>query len=545
MAKVALYARVSGHSQAKEETIETQRHYLEEWAARSGHEVIGWYADEAVRSIVPIPERPEGGRLIRDAKKGKFDIVAIYHIRRWSRYMQVWYDGKRLLDESGVELLCLNDDLRDETPGDRFSLGVKLLVGEYDRDLIEQNCLDGKYRRAHEGGYAGGVVPYGYRVTGARKQRRLEPDPAEADIVRRIYLWLVEDALSCVQIARRLNAMRVPTACQAQEEGRHRSHCKDVRGLWTNSRVSRIVRNPTYCGERQFGASNKGRRGTVTQRVEALIDPSTWDRAQKRLEENTLMARRNAKHEYLLRGLVICAHCGRRCYGKTMNKGNPVAYYVCNRKTLKHQGYEPDLPPCPLPHVRADALEQDLWAKLRPLILDVEGTIQKLQDRLAGGGDRMSGLQETMDALRLAVERKRAARRRAVDLATDGLITREELAEQVSRLQKEGEELEAQIEEVARQMSATQHREEMAHRAQELLARWESRVSEDATPEEKRRAIEHFVIRIELTRIGDAIQPVYDFVLDEEARSIAPYVTAYGVKLLALRVPGARLGRAA
>lgn len=545
MAKVALYGRVSGHEQKEQETIDTQRHFLEEWAAQNGHEVVGWYADEAVRSVVPIMDRPEGGRLVRDARKGQFDIVAIYHIRRWSRYMQVWYDGKKLLDEAGVELICLNDDLRDETPGDRFSLGVKLLVGEYDRDLIAQNCLDGRYRRAHEGGYTGGVVPYGYRVAGTRR-KWLEPDPAEAAIVRQIYSALVDERASCVQIARRLNALRVPTACQSQEEGRHRRHCTNVRGLWSNTRISRIVRNPIYCGERQFGASNQGRRGTVTQRVVPLVDPETWARAQKRLEENLIVSRSNAKYEYLLRGVVFCTHCGRRCYGKTMNKGkSPTSYYICNRKTLHLQGYEPDLPPCPMRHVRADALEGDVWSKLLPLILDADATIQKLQVRLEDGDGQQSSIRETIDGLRLAVERKRTARRRAVDLATDGLITREELADQTKRLEAEGEELEAQIEELTHQLSSEQHREQLVRRAGEWLRHWQEKLSGDVTPAVKREAVECFVVRIELTQTEDGIQPTYDFVLNPSGRSHAPYVTAYGIQLLRLTVPGSLRPRAA
>jgi site-specific DNA recombinase len=544
--RVAFYARVSGHVQEKEETVETQRYYLEQWAAANGHEVVGWYADTNIRSIVPIDERPEGGRLLRDAARRQFDIVAIYRLGRWSRYTQVWHDGKARLDAAGVDLHCLNEDIKDDTPGERFTLGVKLLVNELDRDTIAQNCLDGKYRRAHEGGYVGGIVPYGYRVAGGRR-KWLEPDPVEAEVVRRIYQWLVEERMSCVQIARRLNALSVPTACQSQDETKHRRHCKDVRGLWTNSRVARLIRNPTYCGERQFGASNKGRRGSVAQKITPLVDAELWQRAQARLEENLLMCRRNAKHDYLLRGVVICAHCGRRCYGKTMNlgKGHPISYYVCNRKTLKYQGYEPNLPACPLPHVRAEELEADLWEKLHPYIQNPGQTIARIQERLQDAERDGHSLQESIDALRSALERKHAARRRAVSMATDGVITREELSDQMARLESEATDITDQIAGLSEQLSCEQGRERLLSQAEAWLQKWEADLSGTITREKKREAIEGFVERIELHATEEGIKPIYCFIIDPNRRSCVPNVTAYGSQLLRFSEPGRPLRRAA
>jgi site-specific DNA recombinase len=37
--------------------------------------------------------------------------------------------------------------------------------------------------------------------------------------------------------------------------------------------------------------------------------------AQEQLASNRARAARNTQHEYLLRGLLICGHCGRRLVG--------------------------------------------------------------------------------------------------------------------------------------------------------------------------------------------------------------------------------------
>ena len=40
-----------------------------------------------------------------------------------------------------------------------------------------------------------------------------------------------------------------------------------------------------------------------------------WRMAQEQLASNRARAARNTQHEYLLRGLLICGHCGRRLVG--------------------------------------------------------------------------------------------------------------------------------------------------------------------------------------------------------------------------------------
>ena len=163
MARVGLYGRNSGEAQSKAETIETQRRLLLEWAAKNEHEVVSWYGDEGVRSWVPVDERDEGGRLMRDAARGRLDLVAVYKLSRWSRRPHIWHEGRNALRAYGVPLVALCDDTSDGTPGERFSLNVRLLVNEYERDNIESQCLDGRYSWAAEG-----VIPVVSCPTGIR-----------------------------------------------------------------------------------------------------------------------------------------------------------------------------------------------------------------------------------------------------------------------------------------------------------------------------------------------------------------------------------------
>ena len=70
--RVALYLRVSSLEQRDEGTIETQRQYLERFAAGRELEVAATYADDGIPGTIPFHERAEGRRLLEDARGGRF-----------------------------------------------------------------------------------------------------------------------------------------------------------------------------------------------------------------------------------------------------------------------------------------------------------------------------------------------------------------------------------------------------------------------------------------------------------------------------------------
>ena len=71
--RVALYARVSTEDQADQGTIDSQRHFLANYVelyrqTPSPFEVAGWYVDDGISGTIPLDRRPEGRRLIEDAR---------------------------------------------------------------------------------------------------------------------------------------------------------------------------------------------------------------------------------------------------------------------------------------------------------------------------------------------------------------------------------------------------------------------------------------------------------------------------------------------
>jgi site-specific DNA recombinase len=67
--------------------------------------------------------------------------------------------------------------------------------------------------------------------------------------------------------------------------------------------------------------------------VPAIIDQETWELARKQLKLNKERApRNNKKHDYLLKGLLVCGYCQLRMLGHAGNAKSRRRRYLCSRK---------------------------------------------------------------------------------------------------------------------------------------------------------------------------------------------------------------------
>src|SRR5206468_3155366 len=75
--RAAIYLRVSTEEQRERQSIQTQRDFGERYCALHEIPVHDFYADDGVTGTLPLERRPEGARLLEDAKAKKFDLVLI------------------------------------------------------------------------------------------------------------------------------------------------------------------------------------------------------------------------------------------------------------------------------------------------------------------------------------------------------------------------------------------------------------------------------------------------------------------------------------
>src|SRR5690606_30523288 len=90
--------------------------------------------------------------------------------------------------------------------------------------------------------------------------------------------------------------------------------------------VLAILRNRTYLGEISF------RGNQFPAPHEPLVAEPLFERSQEVLRSRTedTSLRRSNQSEYLLTGLVKCAHCGKQYLGAAAHgNGGRYRYYVC------------------------------------------------------------------------------------------------------------------------------------------------------------------------------------------------------------------------
>ncbi|MCH8097410.1 MAG: recombinase family protein, partial [Proteobacteria bacterium] len=82
--RVAFYLRVS----TGEQTTENQRRELEQVAKRSGWQVVEIYEDAGISGANGREKRPAFDKLLKDASRREFDLVAAWSVDRLGRSLQ-------------------------------------------------------------------------------------------------------------------------------------------------------------------------------------------------------------------------------------------------------------------------------------------------------------------------------------------------------------------------------------------------------------------------------------------------------------------------
>src|SRR5215204_3422479 len=234
---VALLLRVSSEEQRDRETIQIQDEFLRQYSDLYGLDVAGIYSDDGVSGTIPLHERPEGRRLLEDAKEGKVQIVLVYRLDRLGRSLLVIVDAHDRLQEAGVALRSATEPIDTSTPPGRLIFQMLASFAEFERESIRERTQAGLHRAARNGKHMG-PVPFGYR---ASKNGHLEVIEEEAEIVRQIYANTAGGSTLNSE-AQRLNALGIfPPSWKYASTKKPATH-------WRAPSVRNVVRQRVYSG---------------------------------------------------------------------------------------------------------------------------------------------------------------------------------------------------------------------------------------------------------------------------------------------------------
>ncbi len=415
--RIALYRRVSSEEQRDRETIEIQRQFLDEYCRLYGLEVVEVYADDGVSGTVPLHERPEGRRLLEDARADKFDTLIVYKLDRLGRTLLVILDAHDRLQAAGVSLRSATEPIDTSTPSGRLIFQMLAGFAEYDRENIKERTKAGIHRTFRKGTHFG-RIPYGYDVNEAGAFEIVEH---EARVIREIVANVATGA-TLYSEAVRLNNRGEPSPGH-----KYRGRPRTCGASWGQSTVREMVTKTTYAG---IHAVNTESAGVIEREVPAVVDPALRERALARLEENKRYSggrgRAGGQRPYLLRGLLYCEHCGTAYVGasKTNAAKKRYYYYNCRGRLSAYQDKRKAEPGCP--GVQARWLEELVWADVRRFLHDPGEVLERVKEQMAEA-DESGSLEERRASLQTRLAAKQAEKDRYVKLYAAGHLDEEEL----------------------------------------------------------------------------------------------------------------------
>ncbi len=501
MSNAAIYARVSSARQKEQQTIGSQTAALRAHAGQLGLDVPPQW--------VFCDEGHSGATLVRPALEKLRDLVAQLPVE-----VVLVYSPDRLARKYAYQALLIEEFARagtsvvfikgpsSDTPEDALLVQFQGMIAEYERAQIIERTRRGKAHRARQGtvNVLSGA-PFGYRYVRKNEHAdaRYDVVPHEAAIVAELFRRYVEDGAAIADLARWLTATGAPT-----RTGKHR---------WDRSVIWGMLRNPAYAGRACFGKTmrtadqpglNRAARiqGRSTPRsysvrdrdrqdwleiaVPAIVTEDTWQRVQRRLEDNKRYAARNSKVPSLLQGLAACTSCGYAYYRghTTTTAGNKIYYYRClgsDNYRYEHGRV------CGNKPVRTDYLDKVVWDHITSLLASpqlIRAEIDRRLEQLRTADPATARQQRLQQAL----AKSTAAITRLIKAYQEELITIDELRERMPGLRARETSLHSQLAALAAQTADRDAYLKLADDLEGFLARLRRNAS-TATPTEQQHVL--------------------------------------------------------
>ncbi|MDT4994814.1 MAG: site-specific recombinase, partial [Actinoplanes sp.] len=339
--RVAIYVRRSTDEENQPFTLEAQEAKLRSYiASQPGWDLVAKFSDDASGAKI---DRPDLNRALLAAQAGKFDVLLVYRVDRFTRRIRDLVTLLDELDTAGVVFRSATEPFDTSTPAGRMLVQMLGVFAEFEREMIIDRVINGMERKAGKGQWTLGVAPYGYEVNAETKH--LVPIPTEASVVAEIFN---------LYTFRRQGARNIATLLN------QRGHRRRSGKPWSFKTVIDVLVNPAYIGTVAFRdiEADDAHPKIVERETFLKADQILTDRA-----ENPAKAA-GAASDYHLTGKIACPQCGKSYLGTAARGRNRTyRYYTCytrNRYGTSH---------CDAPRIDAERFDD--------LVLNALGTFYR------------------------------------------------------------------------------------------------------------------------------------------------------------------------
>jgi site-specific DNA recombinase len=367
--KAIIYCRVSTAAQEDKSSLKSQAEACAQFAKDNGYTVARTVKE--IYSGAYLFERPKLTEIREEMKRGSVDALIVYTIDRLSRNTAHLYILKEESDRYNTKLIFATEQFDDSLQG-RLLQSITGIFAEVEREKIRERCMRGRRTKTLDGTISYRRKLFGYQLDEATGKRVVCPD--ESQVVRMMFETMVRGG-SLRRIAAELTDANVMTPQGST--------------TWYAYSIAHILKNPAYTGnttafrykhevryengQRKHNGSGRqdaSQHIVVPDVTPAIIPQDQFDAVQLILEKNRKEKRRQVRLDYLLRGFITCAVCGRQ-FSPVGSKSYRA--YVCTSKQTKHTN-------CRTKMLGAAKAETAVWELVDGLLRDPDA-LQDMIDR--------------------------------------------------------------------------------------------------------------------------------------------------------------------
>lgn len=230
--RVAGYARVSTDKDEQFSSYEAQIDYYKKFILEHDDwTFVDIYTDEGISGL-STKKRDGFNRMVKDALKGKIDLIVTKSVSRFARNTVDSLTTIRQLKEKNVEVFFEKENIWTFDGKGELLITIMSSLAQEESRSISENTTWGKRKQFADGRASIGFGSFLGYDRGPNGEFVINEE--EAEIVRLIYRLFLEGE-NCTAIARRLNEEHIPTPAKRQ--------------TWGNAVVRSILRNEKYMGD--------------------------------------------------------------------------------------------------------------------------------------------------------------------------------------------------------------------------------------------------------------------------------------------------------
>lgn len=481
---IAAYCRVSTDKEDQINSLETQKNFFTEYTQNNGHTLVRLYADEGI-SGTKIKNRTEFLRLMRDAKKGLFEMVVVKDISRFARNTVDFLQSIRQLKALNIETIFLTAN-QTVLGNSEFVLTIFGALAQEESANTSKRIKFGKKINAEKGRVPNFVFGYD-KIPG--DYFNLTINNTEATVIREIFDMYTKEEIGAYRIASILNNRGIKT-----KRGSN----------WTQNAIARILTNRLYIGQiingkeevQDFLTSKRQKRDEsdwfITERPELrIVDTAVFERAQ------TIMEKRNNSfinnHErsssrHLFSTLIKCKECG-YSFRRTSYKGK--SRWVCSIRNIRGTDACPNAVV-----IEEDTLINEIQTYFSEIIKNKNTMIKNIKaefERVYKNRDDNESYNAELAERRDTLEKKR---QKYMDMYVDELISRAELNEKVKVIDSE-------LEKIKNELTITEYNLSRSDILEKVLAQTFSGIENTADVSSMTNAqLKQIINRIEVDKDG-------------------------------------------